>query len=70
VPGAFITRWLAVIRTYDFMVWHIKRTENVIADILFYKPLGLSNNDNRRIKGNIKNWCKLTLRYTAIVEAN
>jgi hypothetical protein len=36
------------------MVWYIKGMENVIANILFYKSLGLSNNDNRRIKGNIK----------------
>ena len=70
MPGILIIRWLAVIRTYNFTVWHVKRTENAIADILSYKSLGLFNNNNRQIKGDIKDWCKITLEYTAIVEAN
>ena len=54
MPGALITRWLAVIRTYDFIIRHIKGTENAITDILSRKPPGLSNNNNRRIKEDIK----------------
>jgi hypothetical protein len=47
VPGALVMRWLVVIRTYDFMVWHVKGMENVIADVLSCKPLGLSDDDDR-----------------------
>ena len=70
MPGALVIRWLAVIRTYNFMVWHIKGTENVIADVLFCKPLGPSNDNNRRIKKDIEDWCKTILGYIAIVKAN
>ena len=55
MPGALIIRWLVVIKTYNFIIWYIKGTENVIANILSCKPLGLSNNDNRQIKEDIKN---------------
>ena len=70
VPGALVIRWLAVIRTYDFTVWHVKGTENVIADALFCKPLGPSNNNNRQIEGDIEDWCETTFRYIATVKAN
>jgi hypothetical protein len=47
IPGAFVIRWLVVIRTYDFIVWYVKGMENVIANVLSYKLLGLSNNNDR-----------------------
>ena len=70
VPGALVTRWLAVIRTYDFTVRHVKGTENAIADALSRKPPGPSDDDDRRIEGDIEDWCETTLGYTAAVEAD
>jgi hypothetical protein len=47
IPSILVTRWLVVIRTYNFIVRYIKGIENVIANILSRKPPGLSNNNNR-----------------------
>ena len=38
--------------------------------MLFCKPPGLFNNNNKQIKKNIKNQYKITLEYIATVKAN
>lgn len=54
VPGAYVTRWLAMIRTYNFTIQHIKGAKNTIADALSRKPSGPSDKVDQELKGDIK----------------
>lgn len=69
VPGALITRWLAVIRTYDFTVVHVKGSDNPVADALSRKPAGPSDDEDRRHEGDIEDWCDLTLAQLSAPES-
>jgi hypothetical protein len=46
--------WLIVIKIYDFIVWYIKGTSNIIIDVLLRKPSRPLNKEDRKEKGDIK----------------
>lgn len=55
VPGALISRWLAVIKMFDFKIKHVAGSKNPVADALLRPPDTTA--PERDPKGDLDDWC-------------